>query len=449
MEEEIIPNIPAENGAPKPEALEHTDPLELDVRSAEIQEIIGRPPHWLVRGGIAAFMVILLLVLLTAWFVQYPETIKAPLKLTAVNAPKMLESKVNGKLVNLISENDTVVEEGEILAWLESTASHEEVIELSAHVDSMYQWLITGHLNKFHHVELSHFSDLGGLQTQFQAFDQAWREFKSFLPDGFYHKKRRILKEEMEYNQQLLEKLKEQKKIQAKDLQLSRQEYEMQKILADKELVAPRELAQQESELLNQRLPLQQTESSIINNHIAQAAKEQELMELDRQINEQKSVFLQELNALKSAIDEWKYEFLIMAPFRGKVIYANILQENQTVQAGQEIFYVQPENTQFFGQLQISQQSFGKIQEGQQVLVRFSGYPDQEFGTVTGQVNYLSDIPVRDSLFIGKIDFPQGLTTNYGQDLPPRNAMMGQAEIITQDMRLLERFYNNIAKQLE
>ena len=30
-------------------------------------------------------------------------------------------------------------------------------------------------------------------------------------------------------------------------------------------------------------------------------------MELDRQIAQQKSVFLQELNALKSAIDEWKY----------------------------------------------------------------------------------------------------------------------------------------------
>lgn len=439
----------SENGVPKPDAPENGDLPELNVRSAEVQEIIGRPPHWLVRGGIAAFMVLLLLVLLSAWFVEYPETIKAPLKLTAVNAPKMLESKVNGKLVNLISENDTVVEEGEILAWLETTASHEEVIELSAQVDSMYQWLTTDKLNNFRNVKLSRFSDLGGLQTQFQSFDQAWRDFNSFLPDGFYHKKRRILEEEMEYNQELLDKLRQQKEIQTKDLKLSQQEYAMKERLAEKELVAPMELAQHESKLLNQRLPLQQTESAIINNHISQAAKEQELMELDRQINQQKSVFLQELNALKSAIDEWKSNYLISAPLSGKIIYASILQEKQTLQTGQELFYIQPENTQFFGQLRVSQRSFGKIKEGQQVLVRFSGYPDQEFGTVTGEINYLSDIPVRDSVFIGKVNFPQGLTTNYGQELPPRNAMMGQAEIITQDMRLLERFYNNISKQLQ
>ncbi|GAA5521059.1 HlyD family secretion protein [Aliifodinibius salicampi] len=445
---EVTNNL-IDNGAPNRETPEGSDLPELNVRSAEVQEIIGRPPHWLVRGGIAAFMIILLLVLLSAWFVEYPETIKVPLKLTAVNAPKMLESKVNGKLVNLISENDTVVEEGEILAWLETTASHEEVIELSARVDSMYHWLINDHLNKFRNVKLSRFSDLGGLQTQFQAFDQAWREFKSFLPDGFYHKKRRILEEEMEYNQQLLDKLRQQKEIQTKDFKLSQQEYAMKKRLSEKELVAPMELAQHESKLLNQRLPLQQTESAIINNHITQAAKEQELMELDRQISEQKSVFLQELNALKSAIDEWKSNYLISAPLSGKIIYASILQEKQTLQTGQELFYIQPENTQFFGQLRVSQRSFGKIKEGQQVLVRFSGYPDQEFGTVTGEINYLSDIPVRDSVFIGKVNFPQGLTTNYGQELPPRDAMMGQAEIITQDMRLLERFYNNISKQLQ
>lgn len=34
----------------KPESLKSTFP-ELEVRSEEVQEIIGRPPHWLVRWG--------------------------------------------------------------------------------------------------------------------------------------------------------------------------------------------------------------------------------------------------------------------------------------------------------------------------------------------------------------------------------------------------------------
>jgi HlyD family secretion protein len=96
----------------------------------------------------------------------------------------------------------------------------------------------------------------------------------------------------------------------------------------------------------------------------------------------------------------------------------------------------------------ITQRSFGKIKEGQQVLVRFSGYPHSEFGSVTGTIDYLSDIPVRDSLFFAKVEFPDGLNTNYGYELTPKNGMTGTAEIITQDMRLIRRIYNNLTKDL-
>src|SRR5699024_9339220 len=110
---------------------------------------------------------------------------------------------------------------------------------------------------------------------------------------------------------------------------------------------------------------------------------------------------------------------------------------------------IQPANTSFFGEMIVSQRSFGRIQKGQKVLVRFSGYPSKEYGTVTGKIAYLSEFPVRDSSFIAKVNFPNGLMTNYGRKLPPTNGMTGQAEIVTQDMRLIERFYNNIAEQIQ
>jgi HlyD family secretion protein len=118
------------------------------------------------------------------------------------------------------------------------------------------------------------------------------------------------------------------------------------------------------------------------------------------------------------------------------------------VSAGQELFLIQPESTDFFGELMITQRSFGKIEESQQVLVRFSGYPYSEFGSVTGTIGYLSDIPVRDSLFFAKVEFPEGLNTNYGYKLTPKDGMTGSAEIITQDMRLITRVYNNLTKEM-
>jgi len=53
-----------------------------------------------------------------------------------------------------------------------------------------------------------------------------------------------------------------------------------------------------------------------------------------------------------------------------------------------------------------------KIKEGQRVLVRFSGYPFKEFGSVTGRVSYLSEFPVKDSVFVAKVKFPNGFITN-------------------------------------
>lgn len=432
--------------APMPENGEKQEDLE--VRSTEVQEIIGRPPHWLVRGGIAAFMGVLALIFIAASVIEYPEVITAPLKLTAINAPITLESEINGKVVKLHYKNNEEIEEGAIVAWLESIADHRNVLDLSTKVDSMRSWLEAGELQQFRAVNIEKFSDLGELQTQFQIFERAYREFITYLPGGFYSQQREILREELEYNRRLLEKLNEQKAIHEVSLELAQKEYEMQKQLSERKLSAPIDLEKAKGNVAASRLPLTQTESSIINNSVSQMAKKKELMELDKQITEQESVFLQELHAMKSAIDDWRSTHLIISPMEGQLIYAGILQENQTLQTGQTVAYIQPSNTQFFGQMTVSQRSFGKIEEGQEVLVLFSGYPDHEFGSVTGEIDYLSEFPVRDSVFMAKVNFPNKFTTNYGQHITPVDGMTGQAEIITQDMRFVERIYNNLTKRL-
>lgn len=420
----------------------------MDVRSEEVQEIIGRPPHWLVRWGIAGFIGVLGLILLSASFIQYPEVVHAPLRLTAVEAPQSLQSRIQGKLVRLTAENSQLVNQGEILAWLESTANHRQVLHLEETADVIQNWLHEGNLLQLSTLDITQFTNLGEIQQIFQSFEQAYREFISFLPGEFYSRQREILVQELHYTRDLLQKLHEQKEIQQLEYDLAEREARVQRQLAENGYIATMELARAEAELSSRQLPLQQTESAIINNFVSQISKEREIMELDKRIEEQQSMFLQSLFILKSAIDEWKTNYLITAPFDGKVVYAGILQENQTITPGQALFYIQPDNTSFFGELAVSQPSFGKIEQGQPVQVRFSGYPYHEYGSVFGEVDYFSDFPVHDSLFFARVNFPEGLVTNYGCEITPRNGMTAQAEIITQDMRLLERVVNNITKEL-
>src|SRR5699024_5035555 len=98
----------------------------------------------------------------------------------------------------------------------ESTANHEKILKLAFQIDRMYNWLNNKAYQKFKSFNVSTYSHLGELQGSFQTFAQHFREFISYLPEGFYHKKRQVLKQEMNYNRLLLKKLKERKQIQTK-----------------------------------------------------------------------------------------------------------------------------------------------------------------------------------------------------------------------------------------
>ncbi|MEQ9092341.1 MAG: HlyD family efflux transporter periplasmic adaptor subunit [Balneola sp.] len=422
--------------------------LDLSIRSEEVQEIIGRPPHWLVRGGIGALFGVLALIFIAASFVKYPEVIKSQLILTAINAPKTVESKTSGKVVQLFKENRSEVTEGEVLGWMESTGSHLSVELLRDQIDSLQKWIINEEFSKIESIQISDIQQLGELQSTVQAFNKVFRDYILYLPGNYFDQRKEILKQEQEYTKDLLKKLELQQEIQKSNYKLAEQEFEAKKNLAEKGLIARLEFLDAESEFSNKKMPLQQTESAIINNRVSQISKQKELLELNRQENEISSGFKQSLQSLKSSINDWEHQYLLKAPVSGSLVYSGVIQEQQTLQSGQIIFFIVPSNTDFFGEMKISQASFGKIEKGQSVLVRFFGYPYHEFGSVMGEIEYISEFPVGEGELFAKVRFPEGLKTNYGNKLTPANGMEGEAEIITQDMRLLKRVYNNLTKEL-
>ena len=132
----------------------------------------------------------------------------------------------------------------------------------------------------------------------------------------------------------------------------------------------------------------------------------------------------------------------------GRVLFAQLLEEKQTLTANQEVFFISPPHDQYVGEVFIPQHNLGKVKPGQTVLIRFEGYPFQEFGTVKGEITYLSEIPTKDSAFLAKVALPAGLLTDYGRTLTYRNSMQATAEIITDDTRLIEKIFYNFRKAL-
>lgn len=56
------------------------------------------------------------------------------------------------------------------------------------------------------------------------------------------------------------------------------------------------------------------------------------------------------------------------------------------IKAGQELFYIIPEQPTYFAELLASQQNFGKISKGQSVNIALNSYQRNEFGILKGKI---------------------------------------------------------------
>jgi hypothetical protein len=169
---------------------------------------------------------------------------------------------------------------------------------------------------------------------------------------------------------------------------------------------------------------------------------------LENQVTVQKNTFIQALQTFKNQLKIWELKYILKTPIEGTVSYNGFFQENQEMKNGQLLFYIQPANTSYFVELLINQYNFGKVKQGQQILLKFQAYPYEQYGAVVGRIEYIYSSP-SDSGYLAKVILPDGLVTNYKKPLQFRNGLLAQAEIITENMRLLERFYFNLIKQLK
>lgn len=292
------------------------------------------------------------------------------------------------------------------------------------------------------------YQNLGELQVSYQTFEQSYNMFRNYLSGGFYLSKVNMLTKDLAFLQKMHSNLLEQKGLSTEDLGLSQKTFNANKSLNDDKVIADVEFRNESSKLISKKLSLPQISSSIISNEAQQNEKLKEIAELQNNIAQQKNIFSQSLNTFKSQVEDWKKKYLLIAPIDGKIAFATFLQENQQLKAEQVICFINPENTEYYAEIYIPQTNFGKVKTGQEVLLKFPSYPFQEYGSVNGKINFISNINT-DSGYVAKVILPNGLNTTYKKQLQFRDGLQAQGEIITQDLRLLERFYYNIIKQVK
>jgi HlyD family secretion protein len=145
---------------------------------------------------------------------------------------------------------------------------------------------------------------------------------------------------------------------------------------------------------------------------------------------------------LKAQIRIWENIYLLISPVSGIVSFTKFWSENQAVNKDEPVLSIVPFDTgDYIGRINLKMHRSGKVKVGQAVNIKLSGYPYLEYGMVKGIVNSISLVPSGDSYVI-ELNLPSGLTTLYGNPLNFTQNMQGTAEIITDDLGLLQKIIN-------
>jgi len=427
-----MPNLYSQGNQPR-----HTD---------DMQDIITKVPSWILRWGITLFFIVLIMIISSLAFIRYPDLVNASLKIDSPNSPKPIVSKISGKILKLLVADNALVKAGQPLAYLESTADHNKILALLLSLQQLHSEMLQ---NKSLDNSLLNQADemrLGELQLSYQSFFTEYIVYLASINNGFLLKKRYYLQKDLHNVAKQQGELSLERIVNQRDYKLAEQEFEMHKKLAEEKVETQAELRQEESKFLEKKTPLIQTESSIISSNDNYATKEKEILELENQIQEEKGKFLQALNSLISEAENWKSKYVLCSSEAGKISYVGIVQENEVINLNQEIFYINPGDEQFFGEMNIAQTNIGKVKVGQRVLIKLKGYPFEEYGMIRGEISYISDIPYKDSVFISKVEFGKIRSSDFKKSIHLKQGMTGEAEIITHDASILQRIGWSLTK---
>ncbi len=412
----------------------------VNLRSEEFKEILGRPPRWTIRWGITVILLILLFLILGSWFFKYPDVVPSQVVVTTENPPAPIVARATGKIEHLLVSDQQEVKPGQALAVIENSANYRDMLKLEQtlahfHPDSLNQNLPDPFL--FEGFQL------GSVQDQYSLFLKRLADYRHFIQLNYHQQKIASLEDEMERSRRHYQKLQNQRNILAREYHLARRQFSRDSVLYQRQVIPEAEYESSEARVLRKQYALEQVKVSLSNARIEQAQIEQRMLDLKlsyrRRKNQLRSGLQEARDNLGAAVDQWKKRYYLDSPIAGKVTFTRYWNENQHVEEGKRVMTVIPSNPgELIGKMTLPLRGAGKVKKGQEVQIQLANYPHMEYGMVKGVVRSISLVPQNQAYSV-EVALPNGLTTFYGEKLDFSQKMRGRAEIITDHTRLLER----------
>ncbi|MFH6986681.1 HlyD family secretion protein [Flavobacterium collinsii] len=411
-----------------------------ELRSEEVQDILTKVPHWMIRWGTVLIFVIISMLFFVSWFVKYPDVVTTQIVITTNIPPEKIVSKSSGRIEAILVKDKSIVSKNSTLAIIENTANYKDVFLLEKIVEDYN----VNDPKKAFPFELLKNTQLGEIESAFAVFQkdyQAEQLNKNLQP--FEVENRAQVSEKIQIKDRL-EILQQQKVINESELQLQKNEIARFETLFNKGIISAQEMEAKKLGYLqaqkNYRTLLSsisQLKSALITNtklsQNSQISGTKEEVTLGRNM-------AQSFYQLKKVIKDWELAYALKSSVSGVVTFLQVWTENQTISVGDNVFSIIPDTKNgFVGKVKAPALNSGKIKVGQMVNIRLANFPDREFGVLKGRIRNISLVPDKDGNLLLDVALLNGLETSYKKQIVFQQEMKGTAEIVTEDLRLIER----------
>ncbi|ALO14140.1 Hemolysin secretion protein D, chromosomal [Salinivirga cyanobacteriivorans] len=431
-----------------PEKTENKPKIEL--RSEEVQEILGHIPSWIVRWGITMFFFILAALLIGSHFFAYPDVVNGEVEILSVNPPVEIRSKVNGHIDTLYFKDNQHVDKSQIIGTIKNPAKYEDVVRAEQYLDSLKQHIQNNSFNKI--TIPAKIPSLGNMQSFWASLVSSLNAYQEFYTDKYYDKKIANLKAKIKQQKGYLETLSRQIQLVRQSLSLTKSRYGKDSMLYARKVIAEAEFDQSKQNLIQHMQSLESQEAALTQAQMQLTSQLDQLTDYANQNKRETDQLLREIRQnmenLASSISVWEDNYLIKASKSGKVSFTGIWSSKQPVQAGDIICTIVPEQPgEIMGRVKLSTQGAGKVEKNQKVNIKLMDYPYMEFGMIQGKVENVALVP-NEEFYWAYVDIPKPLKTTYGKQISFRQKMPGTAEIVTKDLSVLDRFLQPIMHAL-
>ena len=408
--------------------------------SEPVKEIMGNLPGKVLRWGTAVLFSVFVLFVFFAWLIKYPDTIPSAVEITTSNPPVTLITKISGRIKYLNVKEREQVTAGQLIAVMETAASLNNIELLNATIDTINRPEL------LFAESLPQFSELGELQGVYALFLKNLSDLNTYTLNDFYGSKIISLSGEITGTKEYIAKLVVKENLYSENQRLETRKYKRDSSLFAGSIIPESDFEISHQSLIRINIELQQVRLDRSSKAIELSEKMQLLQDYRIKRLEEKEKLISVLNEsfqnLKAQKNIWENNYMLISPIHGIVSFTRFWSVNQSVVKDEPVFNIVPlEAGEFLGRVKLKMQRSGKVTPGQLVNIKLSGYPYMEYGMVRGVVKSKSLVPSGDAYII-EISLPGGLTTLYGKKLEFNQNMQGSAEIITEDVRLLQKIIN-------